>query len=320
MTMKTAASLILLVFPLAAALLTGENVGTPAPAAGTAPPATAPGAQEMRALAEAYPNRIAELALRRGEWAVRVDDVWFTWAQGRLLSEDLSSRWEEYSSYRFYNYSPGKLPPLPRLDEDTRERLQQRLEQSAASPPLRHPGFLNALYDAPTRGTTEARLRTLRLMGFEVRVHEDLVRPLTAVNEKLARLAQSDPEVENFIRGLKGLAGYNWRTIAGTRSRSYHSYGLAIDLEPVSFNGRHTYWRWALPANREWYTIPYEERWLVPLQVVAAFEEQGFVWGGKWLFFDTMHFEYRPEILLLARRRDGRLDSRATSSPYRPPP
>jgi hypothetical protein len=26
----------------------------------------------------------------------------------------------------------------------------------------------------------------------------------------------------------------------------------------------------------------------------------GFIWGGKWLFFDTMHFEYRPEILILS--------------------
>jgi hypothetical protein len=37
-----------------------------------------------------------------------------------------------------------------------------------------------------------------------------------------------------------------------------------------------------------------------PAAVIGAFEKQGFVWGGKWLFFDTMHFEYRPEILLMA--------------------
>ena len=49
----------------------------------------------------------------------------------------------------------------------------------------------------------------------------------------------------------------------------------------------------------DWYAIPYARRWMVPETVVRAFEVQGFVWGGKWLFFDTMHFEYRPEILLL---------------------
>ena len=32
---------------------------------------------------------------------------------------------------------------------------------------------------------------------------------------------------------------------------------------------------------------------------IRAFEAHGFVWGGKWLFFDTIHFEYRPELLTL---------------------
>ena len=26
-------------------------------------------------------------------------------------------------------------------------------------------------------------------------------------------------------------------------------------------------------------------------------EKYGFIWGGRWYHFDTMHFEYRPEIL-----------------------
>jgi len=25
------------------------------------------------------------------------------------------------------------------------------------------------------------------------------------------------------------------------------------------------------------------------------------VWGGKWYHYDTMHFEYRPEILMNAK-------------------
>jgi len=57
----------------------------------------------------------------------------------------------------------------------------------------------------------------------------------------------------------------------------------------------------AAGAATAWWATPYERRWAVPQTVVAAFERHGFVWGGKWLFFDTMHFEYRPEILILAR-------------------
>ena len=316
MTMKVTFFLVALSWMFAAELLPGQSTVIPNPRmpAGTDAAATVPGAgedgvpsageTEMRALAAAYPDRIEELALRRGEWTARVDGTWYAWAEGRLLPEELRERWGEYSSYRFYSYHPGGLPPLPRLDEETRLRLKQRLEQSAASPPLRHPGFLDAVYAAPSRVATEARLRTVRLMDFEVRVHQRIAAPLTAIDRRLTGMAESDPEVRNFIQGLVGLAGYNWRAIAGTRSRSYHSYGLAIDLEPASFGGRHTYWRWALSGREEWYAIPYDQRWLVPPAVVSVFEEQGFIWGGKWLFFDTMHFEYRPEILLLARRQD----------------
>jgi hypothetical protein len=35
----------------------------------------------------------------------------------------------------------------------------------------------------------------------------------------------------------------------------------------------------------------------MPEEIVAIFEKHGFIWGGKWYHFDTMHFEYRPELL-----------------------
>ena len=109
--------------------------------------------------------------------------------------------------------------------------------------------------------------------------------------------------------------------MAGTLSRSYHGYGLAVDLIPKSYGGKVPYWRWlaernaaagaaagsnaAAGAAADWWMTPYEHRWAVPLPLVAAFERHGFVWGGKWLFFDTMHFEYRPEILILAREAEA---------------
>ena len=35
----------------------------------------------------------------------------------------------------------------------------------------------------------------------------------------------------------------------------------------------------------------------MPQKIVDAFEAEGFVWGGRWYHYDTMHFEYRPELL-----------------------
>ena len=33
------------------------------------------------------------------------------------------------------------------------------------------------------------------------------------------------------------------------------------------------------------------------LAALEIFERHGFIWGGKWYHYDTMHFEYRPELL-----------------------
>jgi hypothetical protein len=215
-------------------------------------------------------------------------------------SQAASAQWERYAPYRFYRY-PAGLPPVAEPDPRVRERLRAIVERNEAFPPERHEGLLSALFQAGTRGQTEARLAAVDFLGLKVSVHRLAAPALSAVAAELERLRKTDPQVRAFLSGLKGLAGYNWRPIDGTRSRSYHSYGLAVDLLPKSYGGRHVYWRWSMEQDPDWYAIPYARRWMVPEAVVRAFEARGFVWGGKWLFFDTMHFEYRPELLLFSR-------------------
>jgi hypothetical protein len=41
--------------------------------------------------------------------------------------------------------------------------------------------------------------------------------------------------------------------------------------------------------------IPYRN--VIPHGIVDIFEKHGFIWGGKWYHYDTMHFEYRPELV-----------------------
>ena len=77
--------------------------------------------------------------------------------------------------------------------------------------------------------------------------------------------------------------------VAGSSRQSAHSWGVAIDLN-TRFSD---YWQWE--GHREFAPgIPYRNR--IPQAVVWAFEQQGFVWGGRWYHHDTMHFEYRPEL------------------------
>jgi hypothetical protein len=59
---------------------------------------------------------------------------------------------------------------------------------------------------------------------------------------------------------------------------------IAIDIDPSLAH----YWR----NDR---TIAWKNR--VPQSIVDAFEAEGFIWGGRWYHYDTMHFEYRPELL-----------------------
>jgi hypothetical protein len=40
----------------------------------------------------------------------------------------------------------------------------------------------------------------------------------------------------------------------------------------------------------------------IPLAIVEVFERHGFIWGGKWYHYDSFHFEYRPELIALAKQ------------------
>ena len=72
---------------------------------------------------------------------------------------------------------------------------------------------------------------------------------------------------------------------------SMHAYAAAIDIN-VRFAD---YWRWS-GGKRETDKVTYKNQ--IPMEIVAVFEKHGFIWGGKWYHYDTMHFEYRPELLV----------------------
>jgi hypothetical protein len=70
-----------------------------------------------------------------------------------------------------------------------------------------------------------------------------------------------------------------------------HSYGVTIDIAV----GKSDYWQWDCKCTNEDKVLEYRNR--VPLGIVKVFEKYGFIWGGNWYHYDTMHFEYRPELL-----------------------
>lgn len=96
---------------------------------------------------------------------------------------------------------------------------------------------------------------------------------------------------DSLKKYLSPLAGtFNWRNIAGTQRLSTHSFGIAIDLNTKYSD----YWLWQQQAQKGGKII-FKNR--MPLTIVEIFEKYGFVWGGRWYHYDTMHFEYRPEMV-----------------------
>ena len=258
------------------------------------------GHRELLLLQQSYPQAIKEVRFIDNDWAARIGDRWFFWSHARLLSVEERANWTQYQSIRFYNYYRG---PVRRraLTAEQIASLQERLLKRPARTIKRYNGFLNALYGINTQQEGERNIQTVQFLGHTTRVHPYLIQPLRRVERNIARAARSDSEVATFVREMHAVSGYVWRNISGTESRSYHSYGIAVDLLFASYRGLHVYWRWSMEQGIEdWWDIPIENRWAPPQKIIDIFEDAGFVWGGKWVLFDTLHFEYRPEILRLA--------------------
>ncbi|MBN2416198.1 M15 family metallopeptidase [bacterium] len=126
--------------------------------------------------------------------------------------------------------------------------------------------------------------------------------PLAAVERDIREAALEDEAVRRFLSELDIVYSFQRRNTKGFDGNvSLHSFGLALDLVPCLYHGKQVFWRWSRVFYPEtWYRIPLERRWAPPQPVIDAFEMHGFVWGGKWVHFDTIHFEYRPELLLPA--------------------
>lgn len=107
---------------------------------------------------------------------------------------------------------------------------------------------------------------------------------LRAVASELAKY----PELKQY---LKSSGSFYWRKVRGANRQSAHSYGMTIDIG-VKYSD---YWLWKNPGKKETDKITYANR--IPHKIVEVFERHGFIWGGRWYHYDTMHFEFRPEIL-----------------------
>jgi D-alanyl-D-alanine carboxypeptidase len=146
-----------------------------------------------------------------------------------------------------------------------------------------------AMYGDCNKNEIVKNLRTIRWLPK----HGGGSATITTVNGVAGALEAVSRELDelpsDLVKYLMPLAGtYNCRKVAGSSVRSMHAYGAAVDINTKYAN----YWRWA-PSDRN------QPHWrnYIPIQIVRIFEKYGFIWGGYWYHYDTMHFEYRPELL-----------------------
>ena len=148
---------------------------------------------------------------------------------------------------------------------------------------FRNDTLLKKLYGA-SQSEVEKNLTTITWLPhhgakkLQFNQRENAARQLQKVSNELDQLPS---EYMKYIQNIAGT--YYYRTIAKTNRLSAHSYGIAIDLN-VQYS---RYWQWD-----KQYTFHNE----IPKAIVDIFEKYGFIWGGRWYHYDTMHFEYRPEL------------------------
>jgi len=237
-------------------------------------------ARLMRRLVAAYPDFLAGYERNTIVWhdgtRMRFDDGREKTFQERLTDPDLEDQF-----YAEYPRGLRGVPPLENIDPGR----------------VRYEPFFKKMYgDCKKNGRAVAN-NLEKVVWLPENWGKTLrVTRINGVADALRRVsAELDGLPKRFMKYLRPSAGtYHCRTIAGTERFSVHAYGAAVDISAKYGD----YWRWSNPKPGE--KLAHRNR--IPWDIVEIFERHGFIWGGKWYHYDTLHFEYRPELLNAAPR------------------
>lgn len=158
----------------------------------------------------------------------------------------------------------------------------------------RNEAFFVRMYGDCRRG--DLRGKTRRVIWLAKTAPQPIA--VTTINGIDRKLEAISAEIELLPAEKRAMAArlsgsYACRPIDGTARLSMHAFGAAIDLNPAV--GK--YWRWSGLSDKA------RAAHSVPREIVEIFERHGFIWGGNWYHVDSIHFEYRPELIEYARLR-----------------
>lgn len=233
-------------------------------------------------------------------WIKAVDNSSITWKDGTVMPVqednkvnndfqqklDNSSLLDQIENVEYMPGTPINLANYTPLNDAGRIRYEPFFRKMYGNTPEEVQQNLTLIYWMPTFFGTTYPLYVTRVN------HVD--KKLTQISHELESLVFKHPD---YIKYLKNPGGtFKWRKIAHTNRLSNHSFGMTLDINPETAN----YWQWDLEKKGE----PIAEetkiayRNTIPWEIIPIFEKYGFIWGGKWKHYDSMHFEYRPELFM----------------------
>jgi hypothetical protein len=229
--------------------------------------------------------------------AASIDDLIRAYPDALASFDGSSLIWRDGTRMPVGNERPDKSMEEQLRNGSIRDQLRLPYSAGAAFLPLpeqdpgrvRNRAFFDKMYGDCRVGQVVPALVPVvwlpKTWGHVLRITSvnGVARQLAAISRELDELPAED---KKYVYPPGGT--YACRSVADTGQTSMHAWGAAIDINPALSD----YWLWRRPTG----SGPVYVR-SVPPDVVAVFERHGFIWGGRWMHFDTMHFEFRPELL-----------------------
>lgn len=226
----------------------------------------------ISALLKAYPDQIKGY---ENDSIIMFDNTRILYKEGGRKSHDELMNSSDLADIFFYPYKKGVVTDISKNYDPGRIRNEDLLMKMYGSSSAEVQKNLVTIIWCPN--LINQKLRIIKING----VDEQL--------KKISDELDKHPELKDY---LQSAGTFNWRKVRGTNRLSSHSFGTAIDLNVKYSN----YWQWDCRCTSEDADLKYKNR--IPQQIVDIFEKHRFIWGGKWYHYDTMHFEYRPELLV----------------------